>query len=66
MTLSPEASQVLEEVGPVEARKAARAALWKRGDLSWALHGDQLRAREQLREAEARGERRFVFMCGRR
>lgn len=64
--LSPAAQKTIKELGFEEARAAARALLWRNGDLSWALHDDQLRARDQLREAEARGERRFVFMCGRR
>lgn len=64
--LSKQAQALVIHVGRDEARKAARHALWRKGDLSWALHSDQLEARQQIDEAEAQGERRFVFMCGRR
>lgn len=60
------ARELVKQVGRAEAKKVARHALWRLGDLSWALHKDQLAARRQIQEAEARGERRFVFMCGRR
>lgn len=59
-------SHAITQIGRDAARKAAREAMWRVGDLSWALHGDQLEARRLVREAEARGERRFVYMCGRR
>jgi hypothetical protein len=45
---------------------SARAILWKRGDLSWALHSGQHEARHMVRVAEMQGERRSVWMCGRR
>lgn len=60
------ARALVAKVGREAARKAARHALWRAGDLSWALHADQLAARAQMRDAETRGERRFVFLCGRR
>ena len=49
-----------------EQKAAARAALWRVGDLSWALHDDQLASREKVEAAYANGVRRAVFMCGRR
>lgn len=49
-----------------EQKAAARAALWRVGDLSWALHSDQEAARATIDSAYEKGVRRAVFMCGRR
>lgn len=63
MTWRPE---VLEHLGRPESASKARAALWRVGDLGWALHADQHAARATVAAAERRGVRRTVCMCGRR
>jgi hypothetical protein len=66
VTLSAAARAAVATHGAEVMTAAARAMLWRRGDLSWALHSGQHEARHLLNLAERRGERRSVWMCGRR
>jgi hypothetical protein len=40
--------------------------MWRRGDLSYALHEGQMRCRVAIADAESRGVRRVVLICARR
>lgn len=48
------------------ARLGSRHALWRLGDLSWALHARQLEDEAFIDDCRARGIRRVVLLCGRR
>lgn len=48
------------------AKLGARHALWRVGDLSWALHARQIEDEQFIEDCRARGIRRVVLLCGRR
>lgn len=62
----PNLRELRARIGPAALRRAAAAACWEAGDLSYALHDGQVRAVELVREAHRRGVRRSVWNIARR